>query len=85
MSLADARAADFFLAGYRPAPLTKKERQALAADREARLLKRMTTTIEQRLTMFGCVTERDLQDFTPAELERLFTRARRAARVEIEA
>jgi hypothetical protein len=85
MSAIDARAADVFLAGYRPAPLTRKERAAAARDREARTLKRLTVTIEQRLTMFGCVTERDLQDFTAAEIERYFTRARRAARVEIDA
>ena len=85
MSLADARAADAFLAGYVPRPKTKAQRAKEKRDRDARTLKRMTTTIEQALTRSQSVTERDLQDFTPGELERFFTKARRAARVEVDA
>jgi hypothetical protein len=84
MSLADARAADIALARYRPAPLTKKERARRDREREARTFQRLRDTIEKCLTRSGCVTERDLQDFTPDELERHFTKARRAARVEVE-
>lgn len=84
MSVADARAADSALAGYRPATLSKKERARRRLELEERTFIRLRDTIEKCLTRSGCVTERDLQDFTAAELERHFTRARRAARVEVE-
>jgi hypothetical protein len=84
MSLADARAADTALAGYRSAPLTKKERARRDRDREERTFRRLRDTIEKCLTRSGCVTALDLQDFTAAELERHFTKARLAARVEVE-
>ncbi len=84
MSLADARAFDSALAGYRPAPLTKTERARRRHEREERTFVRMRDTIEKCLTRSGCVTEFDLQDFTAAELDRHFTKARLAARVEAE-
>lgn len=85
MSLADARSADVALAGWRPSPLTAKERAARARENDRHTFRRMKLAVEQALTRSQTVTRFDLQDFSEAEIARHFTKARRAARVQVDA
>ena len=81
MSAIDARLADQLLAGWRPSPKTKAEREQEKRARERREFTRLVETIRRRMSLQANVSRAELlsEGFDARTIDGSFARAARAA------